>query len=310
MKNFLLLLVLCASFASTVGAQETLDDVTQGQAASPADRAMLEQSRRDFAAKDYIAAAQDAQQLLIAADSPVETSRAWILLGETFYRRQMVELARTQWNKALALGDPDEQGLDTIAHLGLARGYGAQGQFDKAASEYKIIVAAAENATKGNAADDDTASNVFALELANAHYNTAEFDLARQGFVQIVESSQNDPLFGKEGPFALPIAVRIAESDFNARHFKLALAEYQQILASKNLTPTVEKFVRVQIDFAQQAGRLGLETGRDKAGLRIEFAPDTQFDAKFNSVIQIFMDDIVVDKVVLAEVLLAPDVEP
>ena len=183
-------------------------------------------ANRNSKPENYEAATKDAAESLALAASPEETGQALTLLGETYYRRQMVDEAQQQWAKLLALPDSDDGSLHAFAHLGFARSYDAQGQFDKAIPEYKTFI---EN-LKTQITDENTAETKqilapLSFALANAYAGAKQYDLAQQELKQIIEYSEGD------SGYRLLSLVKRGEVDINQRNFKGALDSFNQALA-------------------------------------------------------------------------------
>lgn len=246
---------------------------------------LTKQSLKD---KNYEVAAKDAQKLLASANSPEQTGRSLIILGETFYRRKMYEQARVQWNKVLIFTkDGGDDTLRAIAHLGLARSYSAEGSFDKAILEYKVVM------NSFNPEDENRESAIFCLALANAYYNTKQYDLAHQQLKQVIESTEDNPTF-------LAVALtRAGQVDLTQRRIKKSLADFNQVLAIQEVTPGVKEFAQRQADGVSKLIPLQLEEGGLNSKAPFGIKSDKAFDDKIDAFTQIFMDDFVVNDIII-----------
>lgn len=218
---FVLCAILCVGIANSSHAQPTQPATHE---------AALVVSKRDFKAENYEAATTDAKELLAVAASLQEVGEARMLLGETYYRRKMFDEAGAQWAKILELRDTgDDESLQTFAHLGYARSYAAQGQFDKAIPEYKSVIESFEAQAKADGDDKnpDTKTTLapFTLALADAYYHTKQYDLAQQQLSQIIQFSEGDSVF------RLLALIKAGEIDLLERKFGDAADKWKRALA-------------------------------------------------------------------------------
>ena len=256
-STFLLYAVLCAGLANSSHAQVS-ESTTYATA--------LSAGQHDFKAENYEAATKNAAESLALAKSPEQTGDALTLLGETYYRRKMYDEAQMQWAKMLELQETGEnEGVHLIAHLGSARSYSAQSQWDKAVPEYQSVISQTEIhlKTDGDANATETRQTLAPLyfALANAYSHNKQYDLAGQQLKQVIRYSEGD------SGFRLFAFIKKGQIDLIQRDFKGALDSFNQALALtatepdspptkvveqiKNLIPLLQNLAKAEVGAGQ-----------------------------------------------------------
>ena len=280
---FVLCAILCAGLAP----------ISRAQTARPTTyETALAAGKDDFKAEKYELATKNAAESLAVATSPEETGGALTLLGETYYRRKMVDEAQQQWAKLLALPDSDDGGLHAFAHLGFARSYDAQGQFGKAIPEYKVFI----EGLKTQITDESTGETKRILApltfaLANAYAANKQYDLAQQELKQIIEYSEGD------SGYRLLALIKRGEVDMNQRDFKGALDSFNQALALWDAVVPAEdmKTARtgVLIQLLQGLVKSGVGVGQTNDGKpEVTVIPPPKIAEVLNAFVQSYLDDL------------------
>ena len=287
-STFVFAAILCAGLAQISHAQPTTYETA------------LAAGKSDFKIEKYEAATKDAAESLAVAASPEETGDALMLLGETFYRRKMYGEAQTQWAKMLELrGTDDDDALHTFAHLGYARSYDAQGQWDKAIPEHQLVRSQFEAHIK---TDGDANTNAveakqllapFDFALANAYSHTKQYDLAQQQLKQIIQYSDGD------SGYRLLALIKRGQIDTVQRDFKGALDSFNQVLKLAGLTPKssadkVTGRLGELIPLLQSLVKSQVGAGQPNDGkIKVEIVLPPEFDEASNTVSKIFLDEVV-----------------
>jgi tetratricopeptide (TPR) repeat protein len=268
----------------------------------------LIQIQADFKSKNYEVAEKNARQLLALANAPDETSQAHLILGEVFYLRKMFEPARAEWNKLLTpMGDADSDANLVVTHLNLARTYTAENNYEKAIPHLKAGIAALQeddapdekNKDKEKAGEikevDQKKTVLFSLALANALFHTGQFDLAQEQWAKLIDFSQDLPTLH------LIVLTRSSQIDIVQRHYKKALAGYEQVLASKEEAPLIKAFAKNQIKGLNTFFLPNhFEAGEVNESVKIEIEPEDKLTdpLKINAFIQ-NLNDTLLDSAII-----------
>jgi tetratricopeptide (TPR) repeat protein len=221
-------------------------------------------AKQDLEAKNYEAAEKEALQMVALAGSPDETGVARMVLGQSFYLRKMYEPARAQWNHLLTL-NPNGNGA-TVGHLLLARTYSAEGIFEKSIPHYVAAISAFDEpdekdvADKPNEKDDSNESGmgtILSLGLANAYYQTEQFDLAQKPLNRVIKSAQDNSFL------QLIALTRLSEIDFMEFRLKKAVEGFTQVLAIKIDAPALKRYAQAQIVWSNLLVQTNWEGKRD-----------------------------------------------
>ena len=279
-SSLILCAILCAGLAQ----------ISRAQTAKPTTyQTALTAGKTDFKAKNYELATKNAAESLAVAASPDETGVALRLLGESYYRRQMYGEAQAQWAKILALPDDEDRSAHFFAHLGYARSYSAQGQWDKAIPEFQSVI----ESTKTHLADESAAETQqtlapFSFALANAYAGAKQYDLAQGQLKAIIEYSEGD-----SGLLLLALVKR-GEVAIHQRDFKGALDSFNQALEMtgksefseegelKKLISTLESLAKAEVGAGQ------VNDGKSK----VVVVPSPKIAAVLNEVSQSLLDEV------------------
>ena len=277
-STFVLCAILCAGLVQSSRAQPATPTTYETALAA---------GKNEFKTAKYELATKSAAESLAVAASPDETGEALRLLGESYYRRKMYIEAEAQWAKILALPDGEDGSAHFFAHLGYARSYSAQRQWDKAIPEYQIVI----KSFKGQMADKSAAETQqtlapFSFALANAHAGAKQYDLAQGQLKSIIEYSEGD-----SGLLLLALVKR-GEVAINQRDFKGALDSFNQALGMtgksefsdegemKKLIPMLESLVKAEVGAGQ------VNDGK----LKIIVVPPAKIAKVLNEVAQSLLD--------------------
>ena len=285
-STLVLCAILCAGFAPNSSHAQPTQPTTYA--------ATLSAGQRDFKAEDYEAATKNAAESLALATSPAETGEALTLLGETYHRRKMYGEAQTQWAKLLELQDTGEnEGVHLIAHLGSARSYSAQGQWDKAVPEYQAVISQTEIhlKTTGDANATETKQTLAPLyfALANACYHAKQYDLAQQQLKQLIQYSEGD------SPFRLLALIQAGEIDVLERKFGDAAGNWKQAL-EMSPTPTgsaKEGGIKELIPLLESLDKQQVGAGQANDGKpKINVEPPKEIDETMSAVVKGTLDSV------------------
>ncbi len=251
--------------------------------------------QRDFKAENYEAATKDAENGLSLATSPKQQGDALMLLGETYYRREMYGEAQVQWAKMLALPEiGDTEGLHLIAHLGSARTYSAQGQFERAALEYRAVTSESEAHIQadGDANPTETRQMLapFYFALANAYSHTKQYDLAAEQLKQVIQYSDGD------SGYRLLALVKRGQIEVIQRDFKGALNSFNQVVALTQAAPESEPTeitgkIKTLIPLLQSLVNSQVGAGQPRDGkMKITVVPAPKFDQAADTASKLILD--------------------
>ena len=292
-STLVLCAILCAGLAPNSSHAQPAQPTTYA--------ATLSAGQRDFKAEDYEAATKDAESLLTLATSPQQTGDALTLLGETYHRRKMYGEAQTQWAKMLELPETGEnEGVHLIAHLGSARSYSAQGQWDKAVPEYQSVISQTEAHLKTDGDANPTESKQtlapFYFALANAYSHNKQYDLAQQQLKQVIQYSEGD------SPFRLLALTQAGEIDVLERKFGDAADNWKRALemSPAPTDPAKAGSIRALIPLLESLDKQQLGAGQANDGkLKINVEPPKEIDEATNAIItgtlDIFFDGFISD---------------
>ncbi len=214
------------------------DNIGVAYADGPTYSQAFSQSKQNLKTANYATAEKDAQESLFLAKSSEETGEALVLLGEAFYGRKMYEEARISWSKATLIDDPSGKGFQIFARLGLGRIYKAQASASKAVIEYQAVLAGFDS--KPNQAGGYL-RKISALALANAYLEAGRYEMAKQQFNQIAETTKDKPVLSSLALY------NIAKIDVLQKNFESALLGFNQILNMKEVYSFVEQPSREQV---------------------------------------------------------------